>query len=480
MLKLNLDNSYTRLPDSWFQRVNPTPLKNTHLINVNSSLASELGLKSESDSPCDWIAAFTGHNLHPETDPIAMKYAGHQFGVYNKDLGDGRGVLLGEHLAPDGHRWDLHLKGSGPTAFSRFGDGRSVLRSSVREYLASEALHGLGIPTTRALALFGSDQFTMRSGAEHCALLLRTTRCHIRFGHFEHFYYSGQSSDLKRLADYVIQRYYPELSFEENPYFSMFKEVLDRSARLVALWQAYGFVHAVMNTDNMSMLGETFDYGPFTFMDRYEPDHIANKNDERGRYAFANQPSMMKWNLTALAQSLLPLIDRALLESALDSFSDRYHGYYYQRLAQRLALDGDGMSHKPLIDQMLNALADGGGDLNRFIYALMELDKNEKLKDCSGSSKWMTQWLTLFYKVRLNAAQGLPERLAQAKALNPVYTLRNYMCEEAIRDAQSGDYQRIHDLLALVKEPMTRNAALDHYGASPPDWASGIFLTCSS
>ena len=383
-------------------------------------------------------------------------------------------------MSPDGQRLDLHLKGAGPTAYSRFADGRAVLRSSIREYLASEALVGLGIPTTRALALFGSEQVTIRSGAERCALLLRCSPCHIRFGHFEHFYYLGQYSDLIHLSDYVIDRYYPEARAEANPYFAMFQSVLDRSARLVALWQAYGFVHAVMNTDNMSIIGETFDYGPFTFMDRYEPDHIANKNDSRGRYAFSNQPSVMHWNLTALAQAITPLVNSELLQSELATFSDRYQQYFYQRLGQRLALAGEGIHHKSLIDDLLKTLADGGGDLNRFIYCLMDHTEQEIPLDCSGDSIGMKAWLTRFYTERDRSPDELSERIQKANPLNPVYTLRNYMCEEAIRDAQSGDFQRVNDLLALVQKPFKRNETLDHYGNAPPDWAAGVFLTCSS
>jgi uncharacterized protein YdiU (UPF0061 family) len=480
MSELNFDNSYARLPSHWYQSVSVTPLKNTHLISFNAPLAQRLGM-----NPCEWspsllVDTFTTEQGPEGAQPLAMKYTGHQFGVYNPDLGDGRGILLGEHLDPFGNRWDLHLKGAGKTAYSRFADGKAVLRSSIREYLVSEAMFGLGIPTTRALAMFGSEEFTLRNGAEPCAQVLRVTPCHIRFGHFEYFYYSGQHEDLKQLADYVVDRYYPEAKQAENPYLFMYQQVLERSAYLVAQWQSYGFVHAVMNTDNMSIIGETFDYGPFTFMDRYEPNHIANKNDDRGRYAFSNQPSIMQWNLAALAQALIPLIEKSDLEAQLERFSSLYFDAYYTKLSKRLALPNPGVTHKALIDEMLELLQRHRGDLNRFILALMNLDKGDSLNDDLDNHKLYSEWLDHFYRVRHSEEEQLKSRLDYAKTLNPVYILRNYMCEEAIRDAHEGDYQRVNHLLAMVREPTKYYAPLAHYAEAPPKWAEGIFLTCSS
>lgn len=480
-MSFNFDNSYATLPDHWFEKSKPTPLKDTHLISFNAPLAQQLGL-----NPCDWtpsklVSAFTSDSLLEGLDPLAMKYTGHQFGVYNPDLGDGRGLLLGEHLSPDGQRWDLHLKGAGQTRYSRFADGRAVLRSSIREYLVSEAMHGLGIPTTRALAIFGSEQYTMRNGAEPCAMVLRVTPCHIRFGHFEYFYYSRQHDDLQLLADYVIERYYPEYQQAPNPYLAMYQEVVKRSANLVALWQSYGFVHGVMNTDNMSIIGETFDYGPFTFMDRYEPDHIANKNDHQGRYAFSNQPSMMQWNLAALAQSLLPLIPKEELEKVLEGYAELYFNAFYAQMRARLALPGSGLEHRELIEQFLNLLAELGGDLNRAIRLLVE---DQPLGDAigilEGDSDAFSDWLVRYQEAKESEPSNLNSRVETAKSKNPVYTLRNYMCQEAIRDAQDGDYRQVNDLLALVREPTKLSKSMAEYAGTPPDWAAGIMLTCSS
>ena len=263
---LNFDNSYTRLPEYFYQRVDPSPLEGTHLISVNPEVATLLDLDPDSLDSDELTRYFGGHATLPGGESIAMKYTGHQFGVYNPDLGDGRGLLLGEVVNASGERWDLHLKGAGRTAYSRFGDGRAVLRSSIREYLAGEAMHGLRIPTTRGLCLVGSEEQVFREQVESCAALLRVSHCHIRFGHFEHFFYRGRPSDLKLLADYCIDRYFPFAKERENPYQAMYEEIVTRTVRLVAFWQSYGFVHGVLNTDNMSILGEAFDYGPYTFM----------------------------------------------------------------------------------------------------------------------------------------------------------------------------------------------------------------------
>jgi len=478
-MMFNFDNSYARLPEHWFERTEPTPLNDTQLISFNASLADLLGLESNELSADALVKALGANQLPEGAQPLAMKYTGHQFGSYNPDLGDGRGLLLGEHVAPNGQRWDIHLKGAGKTAYSRFGDGRAVLRSSIREYLVSEAMHGLGIPTTRALCLLGSEQRTYREGMERCALLLRVTPCHVRFGHFEYFFYSGQHDDLRRLAKYVIERYYPALVEHQTPYLELFREVMKRSANLVALWQAYGFVHAVMNTDNMSIIGETFDYGPFTFMDRYDPSHIANKNDERGRYAFRNQPSMMQWNLAALAQAMLPLVEPDQLEAELDRFSSLYERAYYTRLAQRLGFEQYEHSDKALIDGFLAQLERGKGDLNRSLYWLMQqTEVGLRLDESMGNSPEMPAVLKELFTRR--ARNNWDARKGDCALLNPVYILRNYMAEEAIRDAEYGGYQRVNDLLALLANPFAINEPLAQYAGAPPNWAEAICLTCSS
>ncbi|MBR9882632.1 MAG: YdiU family protein [Oceanospirillales bacterium] len=483
MGKLNFDNSYARLPESWYQRTEPKPLKGAHLASFNPSVARWLDIDPCTAVPEEVVRFFNGEASLPGAEPLAMKYTGHQFGFYNPDLGDGRGLLLGEVVNSSGARFDLHVKGAGRTAFSRFGDGRAVLRSSVREYLAGEAMVGLGIPTTRALCLIASEQFTQRNGMEPCALLVRVTPCHIRFGHFEYFYYTRQHDELKRLADYCIKRYYPECLEEENPYYSFYLKVQERTARLVALWQSYGFVHGVLNTDNMSILGETFDYGPFTFMDRYEPDHVANKNDDQGRYAFKRQPEIVLWNMSALAQSLVPLVPQDKLEHALTRFMGTFRRYDLERMRSRLGLLREESGDAALVESLRSIAADHRLDLNRFLYVLADLPSDVEIAATIGTCAlpevlvgWMGE-----YRLRLaREAASAPIRAAQMRSVNPRYILRNYMAEESIREAHAGNYDLLNSLLPLLRNPSSLNESLDRYAGAPPDWAEAICLTCSS
>ncbi|WP_354468800.1 protein adenylyltransferase SelO family protein [Marinobacterium sp. MBR-109] len=482
---LVFDNSYARLPQHWFQSTRICPLKHVHLISFNPPVARQLGLDPCGVSPSALARVCGGEVEWPGTEPLAMKYTGHQFGSYNPDLGDGRGLLLGEVIGPGGERLDLHLKGAGKTAFSRFGDGRAVLRSSIREYLASEAMSGLGIPTTRALCLLGSEEYTLRNGMEPCAMLLRVTSSHIRFGHFEYFYYSGQHDDLRRLARYCIDRHYPQLESAEQPVAEMFAEVVRRSAELVALWQAYGFVHGVLNTDNMSIIGETFDYGPFTFMDHYEPDHVANKNDHAGRYAFSRQPSIVLWNLAALAQALLPLVERSRLEAELDRFEALYEAAKLKRMQARLGLQSSRPEDAGLIARLEAIWAEQRMDHNRFLRLLCgwrpeDASSTNSLLALAVQEKAVVDWLQQ-YQLRLEQeVASTPIRQAQMRSVNPRYILRNYMAEEVIREAHQGDYGPLNGLLPLLRHPGDEHAEFSAYADAPPDWAAAIHLTCSS
>jgi len=481
---LNFDNSYTRFPEHYFHRVQPDPLQHAHLISFNPEVAMLLDLNPCSINPSDLARYFGGHEPLPGSDAVAMKYAGHQFGYYNPNLGDGRGLLLGEVVNQQGQRWDLHLKGAGKTRYSRFGDGRAVLRSSIREYLVSEAMHGLGIPTTRALCLIGSEQHVMREGMEPCATVLRVTECHIRFGHFEHFYYSKQHDDLKELADYCIERYYPQVKSAENPYLAMYQEICERTAGLVALWQAYGFVHGVLNTDNMSILGETFDYGPYTFLDEYLPDYISNKNDDAGRYAFKQQPDIVQWNLTALAEAMLPLVDQEDLKDTLRGFAPRFVELRNRRLAARLGLITTQSTDAGFIEALLDIFTAQRIDFNRFFRALCDYqgENADRTALCAFvcDTAPLAQWLDQ-YDQRLQAeAASFPIRRQQMRSVNPKYTLRNYMAEEAIREAHVGNYVPVNQLLGLLRHPGDEHPDMQRYADTPPDWAGAICLTCSS
>ena len=482
---LNFDNSYLSLPENFYQRLNPTPLKNPFLIGFNPEVARLLDIDPCAVDPSVIARYLGGEALLPGSEPLAMKYTGHQFGVYNPELGDGRGLLLGEVVNKKGERWDLHLKGAGKTAFSRFGDGRAVLRSNIREYLISEAMHGLGIPTTRALALVGSEELAMRDGMmEPCATVLRVTPCHIRFGHFEHLYYTRQHDALKVLADYCLERYFPECLAAEKPYLAMYSEVVKRSAALVAKWQAYGFVHAVLNTDNMSLIGETFDYGPYTFMDSYKPDLVANGNDHQGRYAFANQPSIIQWNLSCLGQALLPLIERDDVVAVLDHYAEQYKQAELAEFRKRLGLQLDNEGDDELVMSLLKLFALYSVDMNRFFRCLSDFDGSDEavaaLMTLTQVPSGLSEWL-LAYEQRLELeVASFPIRRAQMRAVNPEYILRNYMAEEAIRAATEGDFTVVHDLLMLLRTPMDESSEFSRYSTAPPTWAGGISLTCSS
>ncbi len=502
---LQLTRHYQQLPEQHFQRIPPAPLNDPYLVSMNADVAQKLGLNP------DWIdhqklAEFaSGQRLFTGSDPIAMKYTGHQFGTYNPQLGDGRGLLLGEHLATDGILRDLHLKGAVKTAYSRCGDGRAVLRSSIREYLASAAMAGLGIPTTEALCVVGSSDTVLRENfPEPCATLLRVTPCHIRFGHFEYLYHSRQMDDLVQLTDYVIERYYPTLSETDKPPLALIREVIRRSAELVARWQAYGFVHGVMNTDNMSIIGETFDYGPFQFMDNYKADQVSNHSDHQGRYAFKKQPDAMLWNLYCLAQCFMPLVSGdaktalALLEEELGHFTGIYQQEYLTLMRQRLGLELDRTSSdktaetcpnktaetdRQLIEDLWRLLEVQQTDITLFFRLLSETPVSEQQNKLAGICTYPAAfelWLKQYHQ-RL-ASVDLPEekRRIKMQKVNPVYLLRNYMAQEAIELAHQGDMSRINELLVLLRKPFEYHPVLPHYAGPAPDWAAGICLSCSS
>lgn len=507
---LPLDNSYSRLPEHFYHRVDPTPLKAPVLISLNMDVAQQLGIDPDSLSPEQLALYFGGHQNLPGSNPLAMKYTGHQFGVYNPQLGDGRGLLLGELIAPDQRRWDLHLKGSGKTHYSRFGDGRAVLRSSIREYLISAAMQGLGIPTTQALCVVGSEEKAMRDGMpEPCATLLRVTECHIRFGHFEHFYHSQRYDDLRQLSDYCLERYFPEYQAHPNPPLAMLEEVIRRSAYLVAQWQAYGFVHGVMNTDNMSLIGETFDYGPYQFMDEYKPHTISNHSDHQGRYAFQHQPDVMGWNLFRLAQCFVPLVAddgmeaKKQLEEALDRYHVLYNHYYYHKISQRLGLDNQAdqpheqhnalktapetrREQQSLIDDLMALLASQQADMTLFFRLLSEQaisQQHQTLQQITPRPQAFEHWLNRYHQhlteLSLTTRQE-EQRQQRMKQINPVYLLRNYMAQDIIEATEKGDFTLINQLLPILMQPFIYHKQLAQYAGPAPDWAAGICLTCSS
>src|SRR5574337_848819 len=368
---LSFDNSYARLPEAFYARLNPTPFSSTpFLVHANRAAAELIDLDPAELARPEFAGLFGGSMLAPGMEPLAMLYSGHQFGVYVPQLGDGRAILLGEVKNDRGERWDLHLKGAGMTPFSRDGDGRAVLRSTIREYLCSEAMHGLGIPTTRALCIVGSDEKVYREQVETGATLLRMAPSHVRFGTFEIFYYRKQYDHLTVLADYVIANHYPHLAVATDKYARFFAEVTERTANLIAQWQAVGWAHGVMNTDNMSILGITLDYGPFGFMDDYDAGFICNHSDHNGRYAFNQQPLIGLWNLSCLAQALLPLVPKEELKAALDRYTPVCEARYMELMRAKVGLIDEQEEDAELIHDLLALMHQHHADYTIFFRAL--------------------------------------------------------------------------------------------------------------
>ncbi|WP_458736060.1 protein adenylyltransferase SelO [Zobellella taiwanensis] len=463
------------------RRVDPTPLQEPHLLLVNHALAESLGM---SLSDRQWCDLTSGSRLLPGMEPFAQVYAGHQFGGFSPRLGDGRALLLGEVVAPDGRRWDLHLKGAGKTPYSRFGDGRAVLRSSLREYLASEALHHLGIPTTRALCLVGSREPVYREQVEPGAAVLRAAQSHLRFGHFEYFYYSGEAEHIPALLDYLIQTQWPELSQDQAGYAALFERVVQRTAELIARWQAVGFCHGVMNTDNMSMLGLTLDYGPYGFLDAYDPGHICNHSDHGGRYAYDQQPAVGLWNLQRLAQALSGVIELESLQQALGQYEHRLMSTYSELMRQKLGLEAWEEEDPALFRDMFTLMAAQRVDYSCWFRRLALLAPAGPVPESllallSDAGAW-TGWFGRYQARLAREGRDHGDKVAQMNAVNPKYVLRNHLAQQAIERAGQGDMGEADRLLMVLAQPFDEQPEFDDYAAPAPDWAGQICVSCSS
>ncbi len=483
---LDFDNTYARLPEGFYARLNPTPFGSPpHLVHANPAAALLIDLDPDQFNRPEFAGVFGGSLLVPGMDPIAMVYAGHQFGVYVPQLGDGRAILLGEATNARGERWDLHLKGAGLTPFSRDGDGRAVLRSTIREYLCSEAMHGLGIPTTRALCIVGSDEKVYREEIESGAMLLRMAPSHVRFGTFEIFYYRKQHEYLKVLADYVIDHHFPHLRTTADKYARFFAEVVERTAKLIAQWQAVGWAHGVMNTDNMSILGLTLDYGPFGFMDDYDPGFICNHSDHNGRYAFNQQPYIGLWNLSCLAQALLPLAAKDSLKACLDRYTPLFEREYLRLMRAKLGLIEERPEDEDLIRDFLGLLHESRVDYTLLFRELSEFRStpgsgNEGLRDRFLNRERFDLWAAR-YGDRLRSEQSRDaERRARMNRVNPKYVLRNYLAHAAIERAKEKDFSEIERLFRLLRDPYDDHPGMEAYAAPPPDWGKRIAVSCSS
>lgn len=477
------DNSYHRLQSGFYTEVEPRGLPNPRLVAVNPEAARLLGVDPDTLHSDEFLAWASGNGNLPGSQPLAMVYSGHQFGVFAGQLGDGRGLLLGEVNGPTGH-WDLHLKGAGKTPYSRFGDGRAVLRSCIREYLCSEAMAGLGIASTRALSITGSSEPVFRETVETAAMLIRLARTHVRFGTIEHFYYNNRLDDLRTLLDYCLDRHLPECRTQPSPYLALFRHAVLATADLIAHWQAVGFSHGVMNTDNMSLLGETLDYGPFGFMEAYDPGYICNHSDHSGRYAFQRQPWIGLWNCNALAQAMSPFIAIDDLKWVLAAYEDRFMASLLALQRQKLGLQKAIASDSDLIQGLLQLMYQDRVDYSILFRRLSRFDEtlaSDPLRDLFIDTGSFDRWAAS-YRQRL-ALEDRPrqERQWAMKQVNPKYVLRNYMAEIAIRKAcDDGDFSEIETLRQLLASPFDEHPDLERYARHPPDWAGGLSVSCSS
>lgn len=484
---LPLSNSFAALGETFFSRVTPTPFEDdARLIHFNADAADLLDLDHAVQHDADFANVFTGkRRLHGDA-PLAMLYAGHQFGQFVPQLGDGRAVMLGETTNRRGEKWELQLKGSGLTPYSRAGDGRAVLRSTIREYLCSEAMHGLGIPTTRALCITGSDNEVYRERIETGAMLTRLAPSHVRFGSFEVFYYREQHEHIRTLADYVIEHHYPELAGRDDKYQALLQTVIARTAHLLAQWQAVGFSHGVMNTDNMSILGLTLDYGPYGFMEAYEPGYICNHSDHEGRYAFNNQPQIGQFNVSCLAQALLPLLEVESAKAALQEYQPAFLAHYHQLMAGKLGFDQADEHNEILCKSLLEQMKQSRADYTTVFRQLAYLEDEGKachagLRDLFIDREKFAQWLNEYRGQLQQQGKTTTARRGAMLACNPKYVLRNYMAQVAIEKAERDkDYSEIDVLMTILKKPFDEHPANSHYAAAPPDWAGDISISCSS
>ena len=460
---------------------NPAPLPDPYLIALSPTSMQLCAISAEQAASDEFTRIFTGNALAAGSVPRATVYSGHQFGQWAGQLGDGRALLLGELAGQE-----VQLKGAGLTPFSRMGDGRAVLRSSIREFLCSEAMTGLGIPTTRALCITGSAHMIMREIPETTAVVTRLAPSFIRFGSFEHWFYRNDLESLKRLADFVISNYYPELADQPNPYLALLTEVTRRTAHLVAQWQTVGFMHGVLNTDNMSILGLTLDYGPFGFMEAYNPRHICNHSDDLGRYSYLNQPQIGEWNCRALAQALLPLI--GTVEDAMQGISG-YQQEFDSSLSAlwhaKLGLKTEQESDHKLIQSMLDLMQNNGLDFTVFFRRLADINlhndsMDHRISDLCIDRTGFESWIDK-YRARLASEDSDDAQRSQAmRRVNPKYILRNYLAQIAIETAQHGDFAEIAKLTEILAHPFDEQPEHESYASLPPDWGRELSVSCSS
>ena len=462
--------------------VDPTPLLAPYLVSFNPDAAALVDLDPRAAEDPLFPEYIAGGRPIPGAEPIAAIYAGHQFGSWVPQLGDGRAILLGEVRNARGERWDLQVKGAGPTAFSRMGDGRAVLRSSIREYLCSEAMHGLGVPTTRALCVVGSDAPVYRETVETAAVVVRMAPTHVRFGTFQLFASRRQDEHVRTLADHVIAGHFPHLVGADDRHARWLAEVVERTARLMAAWMAVGFVHGVMNTDNMSVLGLTIDYGPFGFLDAYDAGFICNHSDPYGRYAFDQQPNVGLWNCARLAESLLSLMDREQAIAALDGVAPAVVARYAELMRAKLGLATAEPDDMTLVADLLELLHADGADYTRTFRALGRWRAGEPLTTLSPAADRAAfdAWGARYAERLAREGSVDAERQARMDRANPKYVLRNYLAQRAIALAERREYSEIERLLTILRDPFAEHPEYERYAAEPPEAEREIVVSCSS
>lgn len=473
------DNSYSRLPAHFFSSQAPTHVAAPSIIRTNKALAQQLCIDPQWLDSNDALQIFSGNRIAEGSDPIATAYAGHQFGSWNPQLGDGRAILLGEVIGRDGQRYDIQLKGSGQTPYSRMGDGRSPLGPVLREYIVSEAMHALGVPTTRSLAAISSGENVVRDTLLPGAVLTRVASSHIRVGTFQYFSARGDIDAVRILAEHVIERHYPEAAHAENPNCALLDAVISRQAQLIALWQQLGFIHGVMNTDNMLVCGETIDYGPCAFMDAFNPNQVYSSIDQRGRYAFRNQPPIAHWNLSWLAQSLLSLLDEddekaamAMAQTALDGFAAQFQLNYANVMLKKIGFTQATDENTALLEDLFKRMADSSADYTLTLRRLAELVNNtgnnfESIEAIYAQpdnlSEWIEQWRDLLKQESVDTAQAQQAMLA----MNPVFIPRNHLVEEAIQAAMQNNFAPFNQLVDVLAQPYRFDKNYSRYALPP-------------
>lgn len=474
---LQLETPYLTLDQEFYNLAEPEALKEPYLISFNPNAAKLIGLDTNSyDNPNFVKLLNTTYKLKGSRD-FAMCYAGHQFGNYNPWLGDGRAMNLGKTLG-----WNLQLKGSGETFYARSADGRAAIRSSIREYLMGEAIHHLGIPTTRALGIIGSKTKIIRNKIENAAIVMRMSTSWVRFGTFEYFSYMKEYKKLEALAEYVIEESYPHLKNDEDRFFKMFCEILERTASLIAKWQSVGFCHGVINTDNMSIEGLTIDYGPFSMLDDFNYNYVCNHTDRAGRYSYAEQPNISYWNLTMLSKALAPIISKEKMQKKLDDYGAFiYPDMYVDTMREKLGISLKLNEDAKLVEELVVMLHDAFVDYTLFFRTLSRYDGDrEPLYDIAMNPVVVDNWLKLYDARLFLEKQTQAKRQEMMLKINPKYILKNYMLEEAIVLAEAGDFSMVEKLLYIASHPFDELPEFEDFAGDTPEEHKNIGLSCSS